>query len=352
MSGSFTAANDLKYNNRIYDTHNAYNTSTGLFTAPVAGYYRVSGVCTLVATTTADSSLVDVLVYKNGSLYCRLAGDLAQLSAGSYTFVVPAGSTLVQCNAGDTISLRVNTSGTISSIAFNNSANLNYIDIELVPGRSTLAAGDYVPPKVTRYTSGSGTHTVADNTKYLRVRMVGGGGGGGGNNTTSTAAAGGVGGDTTFGAATAKGGTAGRSANAQDAPSGTAAPGYVVVNIYRSDIGQSGSKNPSPANGISMSGGKGGSSFLGGGGQGNGGGAGFSALANTGGGGGGGSSANTANDWAGSGGNSGEGLEFFIYNPLPSYSYTVGSGGSPGTGVTNNGGSGGSGVILVEEHFR
>jgi hypothetical protein len=165
MSGSFTAANDLKYNNRIYDTHDAYNTSTGLFTAPVAGYYRVSGVCTLSATTTANSSFTEVLIYKNGSLYGRLAADLAQLSTAGYTFVVPAGSTLVQCNAGDTISLRVNTSGTISSISFNNSANHNYIDIELVPGRSTLAAADTVAFAATK-ASGSAANGTADVTSY------------------------------------------------------------------------------------------------------------------------------------------------------------------------------------------
>jgi hypothetical protein len=165
MSGSFTAANDLKYNNRIYDTHDAYNTSTGLFTAPVAGYYRVSGVCTLSATTTANSSFTEVLIYKNGSLYGRLAADLAQLSTAGYTFVVPAGSTLVQCNAGDTISLRVNTSGTISSISFNNSANLNYIDIELVPGRSTLAVGDTVAFAATK-ASGSAANGTADVASY------------------------------------------------------------------------------------------------------------------------------------------------------------------------------------------
>jgi hypothetical protein len=235
-----------------------------------------------------------------------------------------------------------------ATLVYANDVDRLYVD----DGSTLLLVGAYASPQVTRYTSGSGTHTVATNTKYLRVRMVGGGGGGGGNNTAAAAAAGGVGGDTTFGAATAKGGTAGRSANAQVAPTGTAAPGYVVVNIYRTDIGQSGGKNPSGTN-ATAPGGKGGASFLGGGGQGNGGGGGFNALANTGGGGGGGSSAaGTANDWAGSGGNSGEGIEFIIDNPQTSYSYTVGSGGAGGVGTDHNGGQGGSGVIIVEEYFQ
>jgi hypothetical protein len=233
-----------------------------------------------------------------------------------------------------------------ATLVYANDVDKLYVD----NGSALLSVGSFSPPLVTRYLSGSGTHNVNANTKYLRVRMVGGGGGGGGNNTTSGASAGGAGGDTTFGTAVAKGGTGGRAANPNAAPSGTNAPDYVVVNIYRSDTGQSGGKNPSPANGALMSGGKGGSSFLGGGGQGNGGGDGFAALANTGGGGGGASSGPPAFDWAGSGGNSGEGIEFIISNPLPSYSYAVGSGGASGVGTHYNGGPGGSGVLIVEEY--
>jgi hypothetical protein len=352
MSGSFTAADDLKYNNRIYDTHNAYNTSTGLFTAPVAGYYRVSGVCTLSATTTANSSITEVLVYKNGALYCRLAGDYAQLTAANYTFIVPAGSTLVYCNAGETISLRVNTLGTISAIAFTNNANHNYIDIELVPGRSTLAAGDYVPPKVTRYTSGSGTHNVAENTKYLRVRMLGAGGGGGGNSTTSGAFPGGAGGNTTFGTRTAGGGQGG-SAALGGAGGTVSGSGYTIVaEVPGADGAQTG-RNPSTADGTQMPGGMGGSSFFGGAGQnGPAGGAGGSAVANSGSGGGGGGSDNVANQYGGGGGGAGAYLEFIIENPAPSYSYSVGAGGAASTGASRNGGPGGSGVLIVEEYSR
>jgi hypothetical protein len=348
-TGSLTAANATKFADKIIDTHNAYNPSTGQFTCPVAGFYQIVGCIRAGGGASAGGSLLFLDAYKNGSLYSR--GQLAIAWLTGTINTVASLDVTVQCNAGDTLEVRTDTPG-FTSPSFTTDTGRNFVEFRLLPGRSTLAAGDYVPPKVTRYTSGSGTHNVAADTKYLRVRMLAGGGGGGGNSTTAGAAAGGAGGDTTFGTAVAKGGTGGAAANANAAPSGTAAPDYVVVNIYRSDMGQSGGRNPSGTN-ATATGGKGGSSFLGGGGQGNGGGTGFAALPNTGGGGGGGSSiAGGANDWAGSGGNSGEGIEFIIYNPLPSYSYTVGIGGNGGIGGTYNGGPGGSGVLIVEEYSR
>jgi hypothetical protein len=341
LSGSDVTIN---YTSVQEDTHGGYN--AGEYTVPVAGYYNIAASIATASANWVASNTLSITLEVNGTTiaqrYERPASFIGALN-------VSVAINSVRLNAGDVVRVRATSS---QSVACDGNNAPNFFSISLVPGRSTLAAGDYVPPKVTRYTSGSGTHNVAENTKYLRVRMLGGGGGGGGNNTTSNASAGGAGGDTTFGTAVAKGGTGGRAANPSAAPSGTDAPDYVVVNIYRSDIGQSGGRTAS-GSGITISGGKGGSSFLGGGGQGNGGGAGFAALPNTGGGGGGGSStAGTANDWAGSGGNSGEGIEFIISNPLPSYSYTVGAGGSPGSGTNHNGGPGGSGVLIVEEYSR
>jgi len=195
---------------------------------------------------------------------------------------------------------------------------------------------------VTRYTSGSGTHTPGGSTKIMRVRLLGGGGGGGAGGTVSVAAT--AGGNTTFGALTAGGGAAGPSAGGGNGGAGGAASGGNVLNntgnaggpfIYLSAVG----------NAIGGSGG--GNPFGGGGTTGGLYGSGSSAATNSGAGGGGGGATSSVN--GGSGGGSGGCVEHLYTSLAGSYSYAVGAGGSNGTGTTN-GGVGGPGLIVIEEY--
>jgi len=50
------------------DTNGAYNTSTGAYTIPVAGRYRVSGQ---IMGTVAGTNQLQVSIYRNGVLFCN-----------------------------------------------------------------------------------------------------------------------------------------------------------------------------------------------------------------------------------------------------------------------------------------
>ena len=183
----------------------------------------------------------------------------------------------------------------------------------------------------------SGTYTTPAGCNTLFIRMVGGGGGGGGGGTG--AGNGSAGGPTTFGSLSAGPGQGGV-AIATGAPGGAATGGDVVIN------GGFGGGSQSVVNGI---GGHGGVSFFGGA-------AGSTATSNSGqsgnvpGGGGGGGSAGT-NNWSGAGGGAGAYLEKLINAPAATYAYTVGYPGGGGTGGQYNGGSGASGLIIIDEYY-
>lgn len=86
---SVSTNNPIKFDTILSDTHGAYSSSTGLYTVPVSGYYRVSMVGLLTSSSTG------AILARNGSGVTFLA------SVSSTTF--GAGSGTVKCVAGDTL---------------------------------------------------------------------------------------------------------------------------------------------------------------------------------------------------------------------------------------------------------
>jgi hypothetical protein len=191
-------------------------------------------------------------------------------------------------------------------------------------------------PTVQRLTTGSGTYTPTTGTVRIRVRMCGGGGGGGGSSGGSS------GGTTSFDSWTALGGSAGYNGQgASGGPGGIGGSNGTGTLIVRM-IGNGGAS--APTINTTYGGGQGGSGVFGGQGFGGGGQGNFGRLGNNGsdnsGSGGGGSSGY-------SGGGAGEYAEFYVSSPT-AVSCSIGTGGAGAT----YGGSGGSGVIIVEEFYN
>ena len=87
-----------------YDTHSVWNNTTGIYTVPVSGIYNVN----VQYTYHGDSSFRSVGLYKNGSFF-RYIFD-ANSTFGN------AGSTDVQCNAGETLSIAFNSTGSGNAV--------------------------------------------------------------------------------------------------------------------------------------------------------------------------------------------------------------------------------------------
>lgn len=121
----------IRYTNRIYDTHNAYDTTNGKFTAPVSGFYNVKG--SLRQGTTTDY----FVLYKGTSVYQRLAiwnsGDTYNLYNG-----------VIQLNAGETLEIRTE----IGSVSIS-SASIHYFAVERISaGSQTIASVETVACEV------------------------------------------------------------------------------------------------------------------------------------------------------------------------------------------------------------
>lgn len=126
-----TASAVVVYTNKIFDTHNAYNTTTGLFTAPAPGTYRISGA---ISGTTQTSSLTDAVTASgavDGSTL-RLFPQFIFNATGSNRTALCGGSTTFRLNQGQTLSIQSSRGSNVTSYSLNSSTSQNYITIERI----------------------------------------------------------------------------------------------------------------------------------------------------------------------------------------------------------------------------
>jgi len=108
---------------KSFDSHSAYNTSTGNYAVPVPGKYLVATAAR--ANSLAIGNQFDTYVYKNGTLYSQL-GNSRCSSAGP---VFCIGTTLVDCVAGDVLSIW---SDADSATTLSGTAGANHVSITRV----------------------------------------------------------------------------------------------------------------------------------------------------------------------------------------------------------------------------
>ena len=95
---SYGAGGTILFTNKTTDTHNAFVASTGIFTAPVRGFYCVNFV-----SPTTSSGGTTVFVSKNNNAFTN-TGRIGDAQTG----IGVSGSNLVQLNAGENIRIKDN----------------------------------------------------------------------------------------------------------------------------------------------------------------------------------------------------------------------------------------------------
>jgi hypothetical protein len=125
-----TGENQLAYGTKDYDSHGAYNPTTGVYTVPVSGKYRISATTNYVNAGYSTSNLIYTGVYKNGAAHSY--GPYIVAPAGQTS---PAGSsivTTVNCVAGDTLIVTATNLRSVGSVPLITTAGTNHFEIERV----------------------------------------------------------------------------------------------------------------------------------------------------------------------------------------------------------------------------
>lgn len=151
-SGSYTA---LAMTIQDYDTHAAYNTSTGVYTVPVAGKYKAAANIEFTAFAVADST-VAVALFKNGTQQ----SEFKVLTSATNNTWCTWGTDYADCKAGDTLEMRgFQNSGSNRTAGFN--PTFNFVSFERVSGPAVIAATEIVLAKATGTpTGGTGAASI------------------------------------------------------------------------------------------------------------------------------------------------------------------------------------------------
>lgn len=130
-------ATTLAWNNLIFDTHAAMNASTGVYTVPVAGKYRV----TASYLGPENANLYMALTTRKNSATSQVM-QFPTPSAGLYN-PTPSITDVISCVAGDTLDVQLqHIKG--SSYTSNASGTFNWVTIERLGGSATVAVTDSV----------------------------------------------------------------------------------------------------------------------------------------------------------------------------------------------------------------
>jgi hypothetical protein len=162
-----TNGNTLVFEDKEFDTHNAYNTSTGEYTVQVPGIYRVSAHAGTESVVGVIGTGFGLRAIQTGSASVTAQGhtDIADSTGtrGYYGSV----SHLFNCRAGDV--LKITMSENIGAVNTLNLTEYNKLSIERISGPAQIAASETVAARYSLTTSQTGItdKVIPFNSKYI-----------------------------------------------------------------------------------------------------------------------------------------------------------------------------------------
>ncbi len=102
LSGSY-AQNTIIFTNKVTDSNNSYNASTGIFTCPISGKYLIGGVFNYASRSWATADDFYGQVLKNGSVVKQV--NFTRDAAITSPYNAEVAPIIVSCVAGDTLAI-------------------------------------------------------------------------------------------------------------------------------------------------------------------------------------------------------------------------------------------------------
>lgn len=121
-----TGGTKITYDTEVYDTGNNYSTSTGFFTAPIAGFYHFTARFSL---TMGGNTRTIITLFKNTSTSLARGGDISTFNNQTSIGGVNVAAT-VQLAAGDTV--HVDSYYSTTAVALETGISINYFSGHLV----------------------------------------------------------------------------------------------------------------------------------------------------------------------------------------------------------------------------
>lgn len=165
LSLTASTQNTFVCNSVITDTHNAYNTSTGLYTVKVPGYYVATCVIRTTSSSWAGTNEIGMGFVKNSESEIKMGVKFFDANVTSVVSVMGS-SPPVLCNAGDTLKVQIFTSQncTLDGSSY---PSQNWIGIYRLSGPSQIAASE----KIATTAELSGTMNLAPNGSAVKINL-------------------------------------------------------------------------------------------------------------------------------------------------------------------------------------
>lgn len=158
--GTLTSSpSDTVFNTVVSDTHGAYNSSTGVYTIPVTGYYIIQSQINSSGTAAVNTQLLVSAFNATASSVIQTGVVTAGGAQGQIT--TPLSITSILLSAGTQIKIRSNFNNTYTSGAY--AANSSYLSIARLSGPAVIAATDSVNAAYT------GTATSLTNNTTITI---------------------------------------------------------------------------------------------------------------------------------------------------------------------------------------